>query len=739
MAFKFVAMKRFFWHRKTQRVLWALFFLLGVLIIYMTYFVVDRLEVTEGEVSPNTIEASRTIIFEDVRKTEENRQNAADRVNDIYVLDQEIIPNQEKAIEEWIHLWRVLLPIEEEERLTAARPLIQSYALTEEQARTFLALDASALDRARDEAVNLMEEIWGKGVGTAEVADARQTILDQILMRRDSLAAPEFLTTLFKIVGLEPNYLLDETATLKAREEAARKEIPVLVTVRKNQKIVGKGEVVTSEQIEILRALGYQRSVEPYIMTLGVVCLAVLTVYLTYKYMSVYHSELLKKESNLKLLCLLFIMSLFIARLAAAVALGDESSIAELVGYLIPAAMGSILVAILLDSMLAVYFSAVFALFIGIMTGNQITYAITAFIGSLAGVYSVGRFSQRTDWVKAGVFIALANFATVLCHSLINNSPWQIILWSVCFAVINGFVSPVLAYGILPFLESMFKITSTVRLMELANPNQPLMKELLIKAPGTYNHCIMVGNLAEAAADAVGADAILVRAGAYYHDIGKIKRPYFFAENQLSGDNPHDKLTPDLSAMILASHVKDGVELARQYNLPMVLIDFISQHHGTSVMKYFYHKALESADHPEDVREIDYRYSGPKPQSKETALVMLADNVEAAIRSMNLAGAGVDKLEAAVRRIIKDRLDDGQLDDADLTMKELGVMIQVFCRLLGGIYHSRVEYPDNVIAKLGKGKNEGEDPHTEPEETARDSAGDEALAEADHSNDGDHA
>jgi putative nucleotidyltransferase with HDIG domain len=722
----------FFLRRKTQNALWILFFLLSVLTIYMTYFVVNRLNVMEGEVSPSTIEANRAVIFEDVKKTEENRQNAAARVNDVYILDQDVIPEQERAIEEWVNLWQVLVPIDKEARMEAARPLRQSYSLNEEQMEELFSLDLIALNYLRNEAAALMESVWSKGVRTEEVEEARRAVLEVAAGGDYDMTEIHFLETLFNAVELKPNYIFSEEGTAEAREEAARKENPVFVSVRKNQKIVDKGEVVTAEQIEILRALGYQRSVEPYLMTLGALCLTLLMAYLAYKHICQYHKNLLQKEGGLRLLALLFVMSLFVARLATAVNVGGDAGMAELVGYLIPAAMGSILVAILLDSMLAVYFSAAIAFFIGIMTGNQITYAATAFVGALVGVYIVSRYSQRTDWVKAGIFISLANCATVLCFSLINNSPWQIILWSLCFTVIGGFISPVLAYGILPFLESAFKITSMMRLMELANPNQPLLKELLVKAPGTYNHCIMVGNLADAAADAVEADTTLVRAGAYYHDIGKIKRPYFFVENQMSGENPHDKLTPSLSAMILASHVKDGVDLARQNNLPESLIDFISQHHGTGVMKYFYHKALEEQKDQAPVPESDFRYGGPKPQSKETALVMLADTVEAAIRSMNLSGADQDKLEAAVRKIIKDRLDDGQLDESDLTMKELTLIIQVFCRALSGMHHSRVEYPDNVIAEMEKGKNKHENSNTDPAEANPDSFGiDGGAAESD--------
>jgi putative nucleotidyltransferase with HDIG domain len=218
-----------------------------------------------------------------------------------------------------------------------------------------------------------------------------------------------------------------------------------------------------------------------------------------------------------------------------------------------------------------------------------------------------------------------------------------------------------------------------------------LLKRLLTEAPGTYHHSIIVGNLAEAAADAVGGDSLLVRVGAYYHDIGKIKRPYFFIENQMTCDNPHDKIAPSLSTLILTSHVKDGVEMARELKLPQGIIDIIEQHHGSGLVSFFYHKALES-DRPETVTEEEYRYEGPKPQTREAAIVMLADTVEAAVRSLNNRTPG--RVEGLVRKIIKDKLNDGQLDESDLTFKDLNIIANSFVRILSGIFHSRVEYPD---------------------------------------------
>jgi putative nucleotidyltransferase with HDIG domain len=235
--------------------------------------------------------------------------------------------------------------------------------------------------------------------------------------------------------------------------------------------------------------------------------------------------------------------------------------------------------------------------------------------------------------------------------------------------------------------------------LELSNPNRPLLKRLLMEAPGTYHHSILVGNLAEAAAEAVHADATLVRVGSMYHDIGKLKRPYFFIENQFTQDNPHDKIAPTLSSLIITSHVKDGLELAKENKLPQQIQDIIAQHHGDGLVSFFYHKALEERD---DVPEEAFHYEGPKPQTKEAALVALADNVEAAVRSMKQPTPG--RVEGLVRKIIKDKLNDGQLNQCDLTFQDLDRIAMAFVRVLSGIFHSRVEYPDMpAIRENGSG------------------------------------
>ena len=256
---------------------------------------------------------------------------------------------------------------------------------------------------------------------------------------------------------------------------------------------------------------------------------------------------------------------------------------------------------------------------------------------------------------------------------------------------LSSVISGVLAIGMLPFLESSFNITTNMSLLELANPNSPLLKRLLMEAPGTYHHSIMVANLAEVAAEEINANSVIVRVGAYYHDVGKIVRPLFFGENQMGKDNPHNRINPNLSASLIISHVKDGGELADEYKLPKVIKDVILEHHGTTLVKYFYFTAKKNSDNPDDVKEEDFRYEGPIPSSREAGIVMLADSVEAAVRSIK--EPTIEKIEDMVNNIINDKLNSHQLDDCELTLKDIATIKKCFLKVLNGLYHKRVEYP----------------------------------------------
>jgi hypothetical protein len=358
--------------------------------------------------------------------------------------------------------------------------------------------------------------------------------------------------------------------------------------------------------------------------------------------------------------------------------------------YLLPSAAGIMVIAVLLRPRVALYTTAVLSLLVAVIAGGDIRLGLVTFIGSTVGVYAIKRMHHRTDLIVAGLRVGAANALAVTAIGLIDQLPiFPHILRDTAYGLASGIAVGVIAIGALPYLEHLFGLVTPIKLLELSNPSHPLLRRLQMEAPGTYHHSIVVANLAEAAGEAIGADSLLVRVGAYYHDIGKIRRPVFFVENQIGVENPHEKMAPSLSALTVLAHVRDGMEYAREQRLPEAIIRFIPEHHGTSLITYFYHQAMERGD---TVDEEVFRYEGPKPQSRETAILMLADGVEGAVRAMPRPTP--DRMEQVVRRMIRERLEDGQLDECDLTFRDLDIIAQTFTRLLASMFHPRVEYPD---------------------------------------------
>lgn len=675
-------------------------FFIGVIGVFALHYLPEKYALKEGQISPSTIKSPMTITYEDIKKTEERKKLVEQSIEEIYTLDKNVVPEIESIITSYFRdfSWQLAKDLKTADKI---RNLQIIFELSEKSAKSLLYIEPELVTELREKAIELIQVYWRNGVREIELQEKKSELYAAIDELEYKDAQKELLKTIYNKLDLRANFVVDEDATNKALLEAVKNEGPVITTVLKGQKIIGEGEVVTPEHIEILKAIGYQRSsASPYLSLLGITIFLAVVSFLTILFLKLYRRDVYNNSKHLMLLSLIIFSNLLIAKLITIINISSNPDISDLIGYLVPVAAGSMLVTILLETKVALFFTMVLSILIGILTGNHMTFASTYFVGGLVGVYSVSRFSQRFDWVKAGVFISITNVLCVTSWGLINNLDWKPFVFSVVLAVINGFLSVVFAYGTLPFLESGFKLTTSVRLLELSNPNHPLLKRLLMEASGTYHHSILVGNLGEAAADAVGADSLLVRIGSYYHDIGKLKRPYFFIENQLGTENPHEKLTPSLSTLIITSHVKDGVELAKEYKLPGVIIDLIEQHHGTSLVSYFYHKAQELGN-ADSIKDKDFRYEATKPQSKEAAIIMLADSVEAAVRSMKVFTEG--KIEGLVRKIIKDRLQDGQLDESALTFKDLDKIAQSFIHILYGIFHSRIEYPETVLSKMEGG------------------------------------
>ncbi len=480
---------------------------------------------------------------------------------------------------------------------------------------------------------------------------------------------------------LKPNRVIDEEATLKKQQEAYNNDANI-VKIKKESRIISFGDVVTEDKLQLLEELNLleTKSKYDYLFSIGILTTILFLAGLVIVFLKKYNKKIYNDKKDLLLLSLIVVIILVLARCL----------FPYYEGLVIPVFVGTMLVSILLNMELAVVINCVLTVGISIMIKGDNKFLFMGLICGVISAFLVTKASQRSKLSMNGILLGLINVVLIVALNFIYKSDLQTIIKDSIAVFLNGLISMVLTIGLLPFLESVFNIVTPLKLLEISNPNHPLLKRLLIEAPGTYHHSLMVGNLAEIATEDIGGNALLSRAGAYFHDVGKLKRPDFFKENQLS-ENPHDRMTPNLSTLVITSHAKDGVDIAIKYKLPTAIRDIIKQHHGTTLVAYFFHRAMKAGG-DEEVKQENFRYEGPRPQTKEAAVVMLADSVEAAVRSMTDKTEG--KIEGLIRKIIKDKLDDGQLDMCQLTLSDLDTIAKSFMRVLSGYFHAREQYPE---------------------------------------------
>ncbi len=689
-----------------KRIFWGVIFAIALMLVLGMSALPDQVSVQVGQPSPKDFESPRNITFESQVLTSVKRQEAADKVEDIYRTEENVLLQIQEDISDYFSIVqnsRDNDEIENQEKIELLESEL-GFGLEETSYTKMLSMDDDQLERIQSEIIQIVRQYMLPGVLHADIDLTKRSIQGAITLLNVDTASKSFLSAIIEFTEFRGNRIYDPVSTNELREKAVERVEPVVVQLSKNQKIVGKGEIITPEHQEALERLGLLTSSNPAMPILGMGLLVMIFCGSIIMYLYQYRPKILENESLIVLIGLLIISTLLISNAITSINIGINAEFSTLVSYAAPVAAGAMLIAILFDGKFSMFITTLLAILIGIMNGVELQFALVAFVGGVAGIYSVSKLSQRSDLVKASIYIVGANVITILALGLMLNYSLPMLSISILLGIINGILSSVLTIGTLPFWETAFGITTSVKLLELSNPNQPLLRRLLLEAPGTYHHSVVVGNMAEAAADAVGADTLLTRVGANYHDIGKVKRPYFFIENQLTSENPHDKLAPTLSTLIITAHIKDGIELAKEQGLPESIIEIICQHHGNSVISYFYHKAKEGSL-GEVCQEDDFRYDNQKPRTKEAAIVMLADSIEAGVRSIQKPTP--NKIEIFVRKIIKDKLEDGQLGECDLTFKELDIIAQSFVKILAGIFHSRIEYPENVLKEMERGKNNG--------------------------------
>ena len=663
---------------RMQRVLIALAIYVSVLALVLSAVMPERYSLQAGDTAPVDIPAPRDIV--DTVATEKLKDQARASVNPTYTRDHSIPVEIRNSIERFFDK---VYEIRDEEDLSLQEKLDKlkkesRLVLDDTDFGTALSADREQLDMLRRDVLDVTDQIMSVGVTPDALERTRREAEDFFSKQQIGQPLRDLGYNICSRV-IKPNMLPNLEETNKDIEAAVSRVEPVII--RKGQNIVNKGETVTPSQIELLNASGVlKQGIIDYKLLAGYSLLILMLGLLTALYIRNFHAQIYYNKSSLLLIGTVVVLVLFLSLGANIIS-----------GYLAPVAAVSMLITMLLDAKVGFMVNVPVALLVALIADGNITVLFLSIIGGLVGALITMVSHQRRDLLASGLLVGGSNALVIICMGLIAGSAVLEVLSQSLWGLLNGVFAAIFTVGTLPAWENLFGIITPLKLLELSNPNQPLLKTLLMEAPGTYHHSIIVGNMAEHAAQKIGANPLLARVGAYYHDIGKIKRPYFFTENQIAMDNPHEKITPSLSTLIITSHVKDGVELAKQNKLPGVITDLIKQHHGDSVVSYFYHKAKQG-ENGSKVNMDSFRYEGPRPQTKEAAIVMLADSVEAAVRSMTDHSPG--KIEGMVRKIIKEKLESGQLEESDLTLKDLDIISDAFLDILGGIFHNRIEYPE---------------------------------------------
>ena len=495
-----------------------------------------------------------------------------------------------------------------------------------------------------------------------------------------------------------PNLVVDEFATEIARKNAQNSVKPYEVVFQKGDKILFEGEPVTRLKRDALRQAGYNVYQLNWQGLAAIYIIVFIGTSLFLSYMKFFEKDFMQP----RYLSIAAFLSLLIAIIAVLIPTGFSP-------YVIPIPAFLILMSIFTKPRIAFVAAVILLSVMSIGYQYNIQYLVAFLLLSILSAIAVSqiRYAERVDVIKTGFYIGIAGLIIVLSIYILEKCLIEVdnvlLLKNCIFILLNGIFSAIIASGLMPLFESAFKIITPYGLAELGDHNQKLLKRLQMDAPGTYHHSLMVSNLCEAAAEAIGADPILARVGALYHDIGKLKRPLFFVENQsyFLIENPHNKFTPRISKMIITAHPKDGLEIAKEYHLPQVVQNFIIQHHGEGLASYFYNQAVKE-EGVENVKEEQFRYPGPKPNTKETAILMIADAVESAVRS--LKNPTPEEIEGMINKIIVERLNDGQLSDSPLTLKDIKTIASTFSRILRGMQHNRIKYQENLAEELQKQK-----------------------------------
>ncbi len=652
--------------------------------------VVEQIQLTAGDVAPFDIVAPAPIPYESQILTERARERAALSVPEQYKSSEGRVRRQQKnharEILDFITMIRNDPHATPELQIDYLRA-IAGLEISPDAAQQIQQLDDSEWEAVVRETPLALDRIMGEEIRESTLASMRRRVASFV----DTDVSDEVseIAVLFVRALVQPNSFLDEERT-NALRDAARNEVQVQIrSFARGETIIRAGDVATAEDVEALAQLGLLQEEWEWWIFLRAAVMSALIMAIAIGAIYRLRPATLLNHQELAALAAIVVIWLLAAKFMIIPH--------DWVPYLYPLAAMSMLITVLIDLRVSIVLVIAFSLTIHYLSNNNFVMVSYTALGALAGALILGRAERLSAFLWAGLGVALCNLLTYIAFraSAIDFSApsWLSHNAPLYFSILlNGGLSASVALIGYFVLGNLFNLTTSLQLSELSRPAHPLLRQLLLKAPGTYHHTIVVSNLAERGAAAIGVDALLARVGAYYHDIGKTVRPYFFTENILEGNSPHDKLDPTTSAQIIISHVTDGMDLAQKYRLPPRIRDFILEHHGNSLVQYFYRQAQREADDGTVLDPEEFRYPGPYPRSKETAILLLADTCEAAVRSIRPSNR--DELEKLVNKLIDDRVVEGALNYCDLTFKDLQTIRQVFIQVLQGVHHPRISYPE---------------------------------------------
>ena len=688
---------------RVQQVLFAAVTYLILLAICMLAISPEQYDLSVGDVAPKTITASKDIV--DEITTARRRQAAADAVSPVYYKDDTVSDTVLSDMDAIFSEMRSVRELGEQIRAswgeeggsftdsdyTQASGLLTKLTLSNYQLRTLMNTSESDFESLCQSLASATRTALVSTITEGQINDAINNIQQIVAYNtRTDLWYNVAIPTLRKC--LKANMLIDQAATEENRQKASDAVEPTVY--KQDQNIVVKGDRVTAEQIAVLDSLGLlEGNSVDYPLYIGTAATLALILAATWLYVWLFAPQMLTMGISALVLLISGVLTVLLS-----LVMGAYLNVNAM-----PVVLGAMLAANLLGTRPAYAVNMALSLLVtfltakgtGLVTAQTLSVLMMSTIGGIVAIYMLRRNTARVMVVVSGLVVGVVDFLILLCVRALTSNDMSSIWNDAAYAIGGAVVSAVLCVGLQPILETAFNLVTPSKLIELSNPNQPLLRRLMIETPGTYHHSMVVANLAEAAAEAVGANALLARVGAYYHDIGKLIRPMYFKENQM-GENPHDKTDPRVSTAILTEHTRDGVELARKHHLPEPIIDMIRQHHGDTPVMYFYAKAVKMFGE-ENVDIRDFRYDGPKPQTSEAAILMLSDTVEAAVRA--LPDPTQEKISALIRKLVRGKMEDGQLDECTLTFRDIGKICSAFETVLQGVFHERIEYPSVDLSR----------------------------------------